>query len=423
LAKKKKHYDWTNGPAELEAHSLTKHDVLVGYLLRYFEQRTLNARGRDRFRITLVDGFCGGGLYTIRGSNDVVLGSPLRMLAAVEEAQVRINQNRPKPLDLDVQCVFADKDARAIAHLTKVLHERGYGGRIGQSIHLICEEFTVAAPGIIGLVQRHTPRACCALFFLDQYGYTDVPAPLIRQIFAQLPNSEVVLTFHVSSFATYTNDEFADKIAGTLDIDIRSALGGRSIEELRHDDADWRRFIQGALYQGLVTNCAAEFFTPFFIRGSGSGHGEYWLVHLSRHHRAQDVMKQVHLQHQNHFVHYGGAGHNMLASHTMGFRQEFTGGFRFDDVASHQSSTALREQLALNIFARTQSVSIGQLFASTCNTSPATAGMYNSVLADLVGERDIVITSADGTLRRRARYMRDTDLIERSRQATLPLTR
>ena len=48
------HYDWRNGPAEIDPHSVTKHEVLVGYLIRYFEQRTLNARGRERLRITLV---------------------------------------------------------------------------------------------------------------------------------------------------------------------------------------------------------------------------------------------------------------------------------------------------------------------------------------------------------------------------------
>lgn len=64
----KRHYDWTNGPAELEPHSLTKHQVLVDYLIRYFQQRLLNARGRDRFRITLVDGFCGGGRYQVNGT-------------------------------------------------------------------------------------------------------------------------------------------------------------------------------------------------------------------------------------------------------------------------------------------------------------------------------------------------------------------
>ncbi|MES2048037.1 MAG: three-Cys-motif partner protein TcmP [Pseudomonadota bacterium] len=416
---KGKHYDWREGPAELDSHSLTKHDVLVGYLIRYFEQRTLKARGMERFRVTLVDGFCGGGLYTIRGTSQTVLGSPLRMLKAVEEATVRVNQGRTKKLELDVQYVFIDKDKYAIAHLSQVLQSHGYGAMIGHSIRLVCEEFGSAASAVIAQVSRHTPQAARALFFLDQYGYTDVPAPLIRQIFTSLRNSEVVLTFHVSSFATYTTDEFAEHVGKALAIDVRGALGGQTIEEIKDNDADWRRFIQGALYQALVSKCGAQFFTPFFIRGQGSGHGEYWLVHLSQHHRAQDVMKQIHWRFQNHFVHYGGAGLDMLAPHTMGFRQEFTGGFQFDDVALHQSNSALIQQLAVNIAGRPAPVRVGELFSSTCNTSPATAGMYNVVLETLVGEKEITVTSEDGKPKRHARYMCDTDLIERCAQPNL----
>jgi hypothetical protein len=52
-------------------------------------------------------------------------------------------------------------------------------------------------------------------------------------------------------------------------------------------------------------------------------------------------MKQVHWAKQNCFLHYGGAGLNMLATPMMGFRQEFNGGFRFDDVAQAHSFAAL----------------------------------------------------------------------------------
>lgn len=415
----KKHYDWTDGPAELEAHSLTKHEVLVDYLRRYFEQRTLNARGREVFRITLVDGFCGGGLYKLKGTGQEVLGSPLRMLAAVQEAQILVNHGRTKPVDLQVQYVFVDHDASAVRHLETVLRQRGHGGQIGSTIHLITSEFGRASDQVLHLVNKHTPRSAKALFFLDQYGYSDVPAPLIQKILVGLPNSEVVLTFHVASFATYTNDDFTSRIEEALQIDIRSCLNGQSIESIKENEADWRRFIQGALYQALVADCGARFFTPFFIRGEGSGHGEYWLVHLSQHHRAQDVMKQVHWQHQNHFIHYGGAGLNMLAPHTMGFMQEFTGGFRFDDVARHESDVALREQLAARIYALNQPKSFGEVFASTCNESPATARMYKETLAALTQERDILVTGADGRPKRHARYMTDTDIVQRSDQFKL----
>lgn len=416
----RRHYDWANGPAEIDAHSLTKHEVLVDYLIRYFEQRTLNARGRERLRITLIDGFCGGGLYTLKGRGSEVLGSPLRMLAAVAEARLRINASRRKPIDLDVQYVFIDKDAKAIAHLKHILHERGYGDELDRSIYLIRDDFISASASVLQLVRKHTPRANTALFFLDQYGYSDVPATVIQRIFAELPKSEVVLTFHVSSFATYTNDTLAGQMSDKLAVDIRAALGGRSIERIKEENsADWRRFIQAALYQALVMRCGAEYFTPFFIRGEGAGHGEYWLVHLSRHPRAQDVMKQVHWAKQNCFLHYGGPGLNMLATHMMGFRQEFDGGFCFDDAAHTHSSAALTSQLADNITQRNQPVQIGQLYSSTCNSSPGTSSMYKDALESLIAEKNIVIMGEDGKKRKHARYMRDTDWIERNKQFSL----
>ncbi|PCE23078.1 hypothetical protein BWP39_25670 [Paraburkholderia acidicola] len=418
----KRHYDWSSGLAEIEEHSLTKHQVLVDYLVRYFQQRTLNAPGRERFRITLVDGFCGGGLYVLQGSDQLVLGSPLRMMEAVDTAFTLVNANRTKQIELDVQFVFVDKDKHALEHLRKVLGDRGYQHAIGVSIHLLHAEFGVAADEILQRIRRHTPRSGTALFFLDQYGYTEVPAPLIRRIFQTSPNAEIVLTFHVSSFATYTNDEFAQRISATLQIDIFKRLGSRSIEQIKADETDWRRFIQAALYEALVEQCGAAFFTPFFIRGSGAGHGEYWLVHLSQHHRAQDVMKQVHWQHSNHFVHYGGAGLNMLAPHTMGFMQEFDGGFKFDDVARNRSDKELVEQLAVRIFDQPHAVNFSTVFAQTCNGSPATAGMYKDALATLVASGDVMVRSFDGKPRYRARYICDSDQIERARQLKLFLS-
>lgn len=398
---------------------MTKHQVLVDYLIRYFQQRLLNARGRERFRITLVDGFCGGGRYHLKATGELVLGSPLRMLKAVEEASLRINQDRPKPILFDVQFVFVDKDKKALGHLREVLSQEGYERAIGDTIHIVHAEFGAAVEDVLARIVKHTPRSGTALFFLDQYGYAEVPATLIRKIFAHARDAEVVLTFHVSSFATYTNDELAQKISTTLQIDILKRLGGRSIEQIKNSEADWRRFIQAALYEALVDGCGAGFFTPFFIRGAGAGHGEYWLVHLSQHHRAQDVMKQVHWQHSNHFVHYGGAGLDMLAPQTMGFLQEFDGGFRFDEVARAKSDKELVVQLAKRVYTQRTPMPFSQVFAETCNGSPATASMYKDALAILVSEGEATMRSVDGKPRYRARYMRDTDIVDKPKQIKL----
>ncbi|UIF90059.1 three-Cys-motif partner protein TcmP [Cupriavidus sp. UYPR2.512] len=418
----KRHYDWSNGPAEIAPHSLTKHQVLVDYLIRYFQQRLLNARGRDRIRITLVDGFCGGGLYQLEDSGSLVDGSPIRILQAVEEASLQVNQDRLKHVLFDVQFVFIDKDKKALNHLREVLTQRGYAHAIGTTIHILHAEFGAAVEAVLDRIASHTPRSGTALFFLDQYGYTEVPLSLIRRIFARARDAEIVLTFHVSSFATYTNDELARKISSTLRVDIFKHLGGRTIENIKRDEADWRRFIQAALYEALVDGCGAQFFTPFFIRGTGAGHGEYWLVHLSQHPRAQDVMKQVHWRHSNHFMHYGGAGLNMLAPQTMGFLQEFDGGFRFDDVARTRSDKELVIQLARRIADQTAPKSFSQLFAETCNGTPATASMYKDALATLIAEGGIAVRSIDGKTRYRSRYISDADLVDMPKQLRLPMS-
>ncbi|BCQ21904.1 three-Cys-motif partner protein TcmP [Caballeronia sp. NK8] len=414
----KKHYNWGDGPAIIDEHSITKHQVLVDYLIRYFDQRTRNSRGQESFKLTLVDGFCGGGEYYLRGTKTLVLGSPFRIIEAVESAKKLVNLDRKKPIIFDVQFVFIDKNVHAIRYLRKALTERGFGAALDNTIHLVHAEFAETADAVLAKVRSHTPRVHKALFFLDQYGYTEVPAPLIRKIFEQANNAEIVLTFHVSSFATYTNDELAEKVSKTLQIDIFNRLDGRTIEDIKQSDADWRRFIQAALYDALVVGCGASFFTPFFIRGKGAGHGEYWLVHLSQHHRAQDVMKGVHWKLSNHFVHYGGPGLNMLAPHTMGFLQEFDGGFRFDDVARGKSDEALTLQLAQFIFAH-GAMTFAALFSKTCNGSPASAEMYKEVLEKLINSRDIEIQSLDGKPRYLARYIVDTDLVQPARQMKL----
>ena len=109
----------------------------------------------------------------------------------------------------------------------------------------------------------------------------------------------------------------------------------------------------------------------------------------------------------------------MLAPHTMGFLQEFDGGFRFDDVARDRSNKELVEQLAVRISAQPATVAFSAIFAQSCNGSPATASMYKDALATLVASGDVMIRSIDGKPRYQSRYIQDSDQVERSRQLKL----
>lgn len=94
-------------PPRIEAHSKAKLDLLRDYLRAYFDR--LNVRPfREEFKLDLIDGFSGGGLFQ-DGTGNPVIGSPLVMLKASQAAETRLNLNRQKPLKINCKFYFCDK--------------------------------------------------------------------------------------------------------------------------------------------------------------------------------------------------------------------------------------------------------------------------------------------------------------------------
>lgn len=318
---------------------------------------------------------------------------------------------------MNVDYVFVEIDQQAHTLLGKTLAAKGYGDRLDKDIKLIHGNFETEAERIRKFIRNKSPRNGRSIFFLDQYGYSQVPAPLIRSIFRELPAAEVIFTFHVGAFLTYANDEIAKNLLQQMD--APDALKGRSIEDIKANEKDFRLFI------ALVKACGAPFYTLFFIRTQG--HGEYWLVHLSPHHRARDVMTKVHWTKNNYFIHYGGPGIDMF--HALGYdpthdshytkQSAFEFGFEFDHAAAKTSTDALMEQLPRLIYSNESGMTFGELFATTCNTSPADSDKYKDALAKLVAEKDIEIQSPEGRRRLKATTIKDGDQLLPARQTKL----
>src|SRR5262245_20564337 len=104
-------YDaWKHGePAPIHAHSITKHKILRKYVERYIEVLTSN-RKMEQFHLDLVDGFAGGGAYYVEGTDEPHEGSPLILIRGVRAAEVKLNANREKPIDLDAHFTFVEED-------------------------------------------------------------------------------------------------------------------------------------------------------------------------------------------------------------------------------------------------------------------------------------------------------------------------
>jgi three-Cys-motif partner protein len=409
-----KPYNYKNGPDFIQQHSVAKHQILQSYLAAYF-QTLVSSPNQEVLRLTLVDGFAGGGLYVHKDTKKLIKGSPFIFLDAAREAEFLINKNRRKPVRFEVDYFFVEADRLAYSHLDKVLREDGYGNFIGNSIQLMHSKFQDQADGIIDFIKRKSPKNGRSIFALDQYGYKQVPTQLIRKIFSSLPSAEVILTFGVDSFLNYANDE---KLTQSFfgEFDLPAVLNGRSLDDIKSNDADWRLFIQSALYRTLVSRCGAKHFTPFFIRNK-RGHGDYWLIHLSQHHKARDVMTEVHWKHNNQFIHYGGAGLDMFQmvgydpDHDIKYLGQSSLGFEFDDIARKASVFSLSEQIPQRIYSNNEGVSFGVLFATTCNGSPASAEIYRESIQQLIEEKVVDVISVEGIRRRSAQQIKASDQI------------
>lgn len=412
-------YRWDEGkPATIRQHSIAKHEVLREYLVAYLQTLVVSP-AQDVLTVTLVDGFAGGGIYIHEDTRELVLGSPFVFLEAAQEAQALIALGRNKPLHWNLDYFFVEKNRTAHRLLSSTLAARGYGDRIGKDIHLIHGAFEKNAEAIMGFVQQKSPRKGRSIFLLDQYGYAEVPTSQIRSIFKRLPTAEVILTFAVDAFINFASDSPATR-RQLEKLDLPDLLKGRTFEDIKRHEKDVRLYIQSCLYQGLVERCGAKFFTVFFIRTSG--HGDYWLVHLSQHPRARDVMTTVHWNKNNHFIHYGGAGLDMFRALGYNTRDDrsFTGqnelGFCFDEAASAASVSALMNQVSPLVHARPEGISFGELFANHCNSSPADSAKYRLALEHLVSHKEIVVTSPTGARRLRASTICDRDVLTTAQQ-------
>jgi three-Cys-motif partner protein len=416
------HHDWQLGkpPPEIRPHSLAKHRIIRSYLERYVAVLTADPR-QDRFRLTLVDGFAGGGRYFDPRSNQEQSGSPLIMLEAMERASVEAQKARTKPFHLDVQYKFVEKTQGAMAYLRSILAESKFANLIDDRIQLIQGEFEEHVSEIIEFVRKRG-RAGRAIFVLDQFGYLDAPMQTIRHILSTLENAEVILTFATDSLIDYLNtSEQTQRILTNLGIQIPPS----SIADAK-ENSDWRRIIQFSLHGEIQERTGAAFYTPFFIR-SGDAHRDFWLIHLSGHFRAKDVMVGVHWQQGTSFAHYGRSGLRMLGynqKHDAEWtRQKMLPVFDFDEVALASSRESLLEELPERVFPFKDGIPFTDLFAKLTNESPVTAQIMRDVLSDLAKDGLIRVQDKTRLTARRTGIQHDSDIVIPSRQKRLFLPR
>lgn len=156
MSKKADKYDWIVGqsPPIIDAHSLVKHKIVERYLERYIKAVMCNPN-IERLKISVVDGFAGGGEYLSIDNDETHEGSPLLAMRTIRETEAHLNIGRKKARTVDARFYFIEKKSSTFEYLSKLLAIRGYHSRIGKDIFQYNSAFAEILPKIIQQIKNH----------------------------------------------------------------------------------------------------------------------------------------------------------------------------------------------------------------------------------------------------------------------------
>lgn len=396
---------------KIEEHTKRKLDVLKNYLDVYFETVVRNP-ALDQLNITLVDGFSGGGAY-IDGA-ETRPGSPLVLLKSVEEAVGKLNEGRTKPLEINARFIFVDDEREHVEALRRELRRSGYSDD-DPRITILNGTFVEHLPAIIHQIKL-TQRKGRSIFFLDQFGYSDVPMSAIRTIFTTLDRAEVVLNFAIDSLLNYLQEASAGlQLYQQFGIDDRFITDWQQ----RKDEHMGRAITQRALMAHIHMNSGAKFFTPFML-WSRTDNRWMMLAHLSQHQAARDKMLNVHWQKQNSFTHIGQGGLFSLGYDTR-LIESCDSLFSFSEI----DKTALNRELVNALPSEVHRImndgqlEVSRLLAEIGNRTAGTNNDIFHVLSELAQTRELEVFSKKGKLKRPGSRIAISDRLVKPSQPTL----
>lgn len=401
-------------PPVIESHSEAKLRLLRHYLDSYFDTVASDPR-LDRLQISFVDGFCGGGAF-LDSSGKILGGTPIVMLDAVQHASARLNLKRRKQLIVDARFYFVDENFAALEFLKNEIKQRGLSHQIGTSIQLINGRFEDHYSAITADILEKA-SAGRSIFLLDQFGYSQVPLAICRDLLQTLRRSELILTFAIDWLVDYmsANPAFV-KAVGPVELSEQHIVNYLKTKGLK----EHRYIVQRALGRHIKDVTGAAFFTPFFIRSEKSGR-DLWVIHLSKHPTARNVMTESHWSIQNGSLHQGEAGLDML-----GFDPKLDEAplldFDFDESAASKIEEKLCEQIPdrvseLDAFGP---ITFDAFVAAVANGTAARLDQIEKALIFLHKEKEIELLTLTGKPKQFDAKLVSTDRLTISRQPMLP---
>ena len=393
-----------NDKPKLDDHSEAKHRLLSSYIQKYLSIVCKNPR-MDKFNLALVDGFAGGGRY-----QDDKPGSPLVMIEAVERARIDLNENRRKPISINPSYFFVEQDPGNFAALKKEFSDNTHSPSLFEG------DFNEHLVRIVYDIQRTNPRkGGGAIFFLDQEGYTAIKMRTLNYIQRELPQSEIILTFAISSLVDFISEpESLYRLINGIGLRY---LNIDEICDTKDDIVDRRNIVESKFSEAIFKSTSFKYYRTFFIQPHNNHRG-YWLLHLSQHPRAQTAMTETTWNVGNRVRHYGGVGTSLYELYYKGGNRELPWHFgkTFTDEAWSEHRGSLVTDLARIVWEH-ETITVRRLIKDTCNDTAAPPEMYLEALSN---NDEIVVLGKLGGKKRSEKVSLSDTLAPRRQKFLMP---
>jgi len=372
----------------LEIHTKKKHEILTDYIHDWVVTLCGNHPLMEK-KITIVDGFCGGGIYNDPETGNKWFGSPIRILKSIEAGLNDVLEKKKKPnFRLDFLLICIDEKKEHIDCLKKTLIDLGYEKYFGKQVLIIHSKFDKA---IAEVVQKVVDRKSHSFFFLDPFGYTDFSMQHIRSIM-HLGKVEILLTYMIDFIQRFLEEKDGKlhdafhRILEARDYYTRNDL--RDIETIHQQE-----YLRNETIRLFRDRTGVKYLFSFSLLANKSI-VKYYLVHLSNHQTALRVLKESLWKHNNIDLSYGynygiyGVGHI-----TPEYLEDKVFGSLFEIKDTNREAAI--ERLEKYLMPSIESTSIGKAFnileGETIQENPASKDIYEDFLMQKRMDKDIII--------------------------------
>ncbi|MEW6494255.1 MAG: three-Cys-motif partner protein TcmP [Cyanobacteriota bacterium] len=376
---------------EIQPHTRAKHLLLGEYVKNWIDTLCSNNRW-CKAKVTLIDGFCGGGLY--RDGDKFWEGSPIKMIKMVEEGYRIVREERSKPYyHLDAKFIFVDKQQEHISCLRKQIIDAGLGHYLDSGqCQLICKDFENAVDECISQA-----RGGHSFFLLDPCGIDDIRMTSIRKII-ELGNSEILWTYMIKHLLRLLKKKEINKRVIQEFLEADEYYNYEYYQELKANKkiTACQQYLKDQSMNLIKVQGKVKYLYPFSLMRDKNT-VLYYLVHLVNDPKAIEVMKYStwkynNLEYRYHYDTYGS-----------GFRtvEHYEKNLKYYDIEEDNLNVCiedLHKQIKLIIDDYENGITVGNVQREIIEKTPATFEHLASLIDELKTFNEIEVLKPNGKI-------------------------